>query len=108
MKINTSNKIRFFTIPATIFSIISCAASDPHENFKRHMATGVGQSIDVANWANEKNNKPTSIKTLKNGNIENEYRFPGECRYFFEYNPKNRVIVGWSFSGNKNDCQIPP
>jgi hypothetical protein len=47
-------------------------------------------------------------KTLFNGNIENQYRYRGTCRYFFEVDPKTRKIVGWRFEGSERDCEIVP
>jgi hypothetical protein len=45
---------------------------------------------------------------MLNGNIENEYRFRGTCRYFYEIEPKTGRIVGWRFEGSERDCEIIP
>jgi len=47
-------------------------------------------------------------RTLQNGNIENEYQDRGTCRYFFEFNPETRIIVGWRYEGSEKDCAIVP
>ena len=77
----------------------SCSALTPHENFKAHMRSDIGRSVDDPHtWAGPRF-EPINLKELPSGNVENEYEFRGTCRYFFEYNPESRVIVGWHFEG---------
>lgn len=87
----------------------SCSSVTPHENFKAHMSHNVGMRIDESrgdNWAIQK----YLVNTVwhSNGNVENEYEFRGTCRYFFEFDPKTRIIVGWRFEGSEHDCEIVP
>jgi hypothetical protein len=94
---------------ALMLVLSSCSALTPHENFRAHMESNVGSSID-------KPREPgvalprylLGSKTLLNGNIENEYRDRGTCRYYFEYNPLTRIIVNWRFEGSEKDCVIAP
>lgn len=89
-------------------SLASCSSVTPHENFRGHMSHNVGKSIDDpnTNWVIPK--YLIDSKTLPNGNIENGYRFRGTCRYFFEFDPNTRRIVGWRFEGSEGDCIINP
>lgn len=89
-------------------SLASCSTVTPHENFKQHMSHNVGKRIDDPrlNWVNQR--VLIGSTTLPNGNIENEYRFRETCRYFFEVDPKSRVILRWRFQGTERDCQIVP
>ena len=90
-----------------ILMLSSCSALTPHENFKAHMTNDVGQSIDdPQTWA--RSDRYIASKTLQNGNIENEYKFRGTCRYFFEFNPESRLVVNWRFEGSVRDCVIAP
>lgn len=73
------------------------------------MAANVGKRISGGghvNWVIEK--YLIDSKVLPNGNIENGYLFRGTCRYFFEYAPDTKVIVGWRFEGSEQDCIINP
>ena len=95
---------------ASSFAIASCVffAMNPHENFKAHMQSNVGSSIDNSRtWAGP-HFKPIKSKELKNGNTENEYEFRGTCHYFFEFNPETRIIEKWRFEGSEKDCAIVP
>jgi len=86
-----------------------CSTLTPHENFKAHMEFNVGSSID-------KPREPSialpkyllGFRVLPHGNTENEYRHVRACRYFFEFNPETRIIVGWRFEGSDKDCVIVP
>lgn len=92
-----------------LLSLPSCSWVTPHENFKAHMSHNVGMRIDDFrgdNWAIPK--YLVNTIQLPNGNAENEYEFRGTCSYFFEYDPKTNVIVGWRFEGNERDCEIVP
>jgi len=86
----------------------SCSVLAPHENFKVHMRSDIGESVDAPNtWAGP-HFRAIDVKVLPNGNIENEYEFRGSCRYFFEFNPETRIIIGWRFEGREKDCAIMP
>lgn len=90
-----------------LFLTTSCTTLTPHENFKGHMTHAVGQRIGVALWS-KAYYKPITTKRLQDGNMENEYEFRGTCRYFFEFDPKTQIIVGWRFTGSEEDCVIGP
>jgi hypothetical protein len=47
-------------------------------------------------------------RKLSNGNIENEYRYRGTCRYFYEFDPSTKIILRWRFEGSESDCEIVP
>ena len=88
--------------------VSSCAVLSSHENFKGHMSGNVGKIIDGPSTLWVKSDRYVATRQLSNGNAENEYRLRGTCRYFFEFNPETRVIVGWRFEGSENDCVIMP
>lgn len=89
-------------------SLSSCSSVTPHENFKAHMSDNIGRDIDSPNTDWVRPDRYVGNKVLPNGNTENEYKFRGTCRYFFEIDPKTRIIVGWRFEGNERDCEIVP
>lgn len=89
--------------------LCSCSTLAPHDNFKEHMQSNVGGSIDEPSEAGVASRKYLlSSKSLPNGNVENEYQFVRSCRYFFEFVPESKVIVGWRFEGSEKDCVIVP
>lgn len=88
--------------------VSSCAALSPHENFKGHMRGNVGKKIDGPSTLWVKPDRYVGTRQLSNGNTEKEYKLRGTCRYFFEFNPETRVIVGWRFEGSEKDCAIVP
>lgn len=91
-----------------MLALSSCSALTPHENFRQHMRSDVGRSLDDPHtWAGP-HFKPISVRELPNGNVENEYEFRGTCRYFFEFNPETRIIFAWRFEGSEKDCAIVP
>ena len=51
-----------------------------------------------------------AVKTLANGNIEEEYRGGrgGRCPTYFEIDPLKKQIVGWRHEGTEDDCGIRP
>ncbi|MHB8474524.1 MAG: hypothetical protein ACYDC8_17065 [Gammaproteobacteria bacterium] len=71
------------------------------------MNYNIGRNIDdpSTNWVRSEN--LVGSKYLPNGNIEYEYRDRGACRYFFEVNPKTRIIISWRLKGEE-DCKINP
>jgi hypothetical protein len=86
----------------------ACSSLTPHENFKSHMSRNIGRNIDdpATIWVNP--HALVASKSLPNGNIENEYRLYGSCRYFFEVDARTRKIVSWRFEGSEHDCIINP
>ncbi len=69
----------------------------------------VGKSIDdQLRLNNAYPDRLIASKTLGNGNVENEYRWYGDCRYFYEFNPGTRVIVSWRFEGSQSECRLNP
>lgn len=87
----------------------ACMSSvSPHDNFNAHMQNNVGKALDdpTTNWIRPE--VLVATKELANGNFENEYRFRGTCRYFFEYERQSRRIVAWRSEGNAQDCAIVP
>lgn len=90
-------------------SLPSCASLTPHENFKNIISHSVGKSIDDPPRITAAYPQYLiSSKLLPNGHLENEYRFRGTCRYFFEIDQTTRKIVGWRFEGSESDCEIVP
>lgn len=104
MIIKISSKCLIYSF---LFLLLSCSTITPHENFKEHMADSVGRSLDTANWS-KPYLKPESVRKMPNGNIENEYKWRGACKYFFEYDPRTRIIVEWRFIGTEEDCTVSP
>lgn len=97
------------TVVLMLLSLPSCSSVTPHENFKAHMASNVGSPIDKPREPGIALAKYfLGSRVLPNGNIENEYQDRGTCRYFFEFNPKTRIIVGWRFEGSERDCEVVP
>lgn len=87
----------------------SCGSMTPHENFKAHMASNVGSLIDNPREPGVALDKYLlGSRILPNGNIENEYQDRGSCHYFFEFDPKTRIIIGWRFEGSERDCAVVP
>ena len=77
---------------------------DPHEAFKNNFHRFLGKSID--NSSSFLTHGLVSSKKLYNGNIENKYRSHGTCHYYFEYDPKTKIIIGWRFTGKKEHCTL--
>jgi hypothetical protein len=81
----------------------------PHENFIMTMKVDIGKNLDnpaLSGWMQPA--RLIDYKTLPNGDIEYAYRFRGNCRYFYEVDPKTRKIIGWRFEGSERDCIINP
>lgn len=92
-----------------LLSVSSCGSVTPHENFKNTMSYSVGKSIDdPPRITGAYPDALVSSKILPNGNIENQYRWRGTCRYFFEIDQQTHKIVGWRFEGSERDCEIVP
>ena len=89
-------------------SLSSCKSISPHENFKAHMTNNIGRSMDDARTQWVSPDALVDTKKLANGNLENQYRWQGTCRYFFEFDPKTRFIVNWRFEGTQQGCGIVP
>lgn len=89
--------------------LAGCSSVTPHQNFSKTMRLDIGKSVDdptLSGWMQSQ--RLIGHQTLPNGNVENAYRFRGTCRYFYEINPKTRIIVGWRFEGSERDCEIVP
>lgn len=86
----------------------SCTTLTPHQNFVLLIDDSVGKKIDDprTNWVDRRS--LVQSKRLPNGNIENKYRWRGTCRYYYEFDPKTRIIVSWRYEGSKEDCEIVP
>lgn len=86
-----------------------CHAITAHENFNMILGQSVGKSIDAPpTLTNAYSRRLLRSDILENGNVENEYRYRGSCRYFYEIDPKTRLIVGFRFVGSEADCAIEP
>jgi hypothetical protein len=87
-----------------------CVSSlTPHENYTSLMEHNIGSTIDSPNVAGSAETKSLlASKALPNGNIENEYKYRGTCRTFFEYEKKSKIIVSWHYQGSEKDCVIVP
>jgi len=91
--------------------VLGCAfwAGSPHENFKEALHGKIGRNIDnVPPYALGHKTELIDSKVLPNGNIENKYKHSGTCIYFFEIDPKTRIIVNTRFEGKESDCTITP
>ena len=87
----------------------ACSSVTPHENFQMIFSQSIGKSIDSApRLTNAYPDRLLSSIDLLNGHIENKYLWYGACRYFYEIDPKTRIIVAWRFEGNERDCRINP
>jgi hypothetical protein len=86
----------------------ACSSLTPHENFRSHMSHNIGKDIDDPLTEGVNPHVFVGSKILPNGNIENEYRLYGSCRYFFEVDARTRKIVSWRFEGSEHDCIINP
>ena len=87
----------------------ACSAVTSQENFRMIIGESVGKSIDLPpRVTNAYPEDLVSSTHLPNGNIENQYRYQGACRYFYEIDPKTRIIVGWRYEGSERDCRINP
>lgn len=102
------SKVYLYVGCLSFFFLTACIMS-PHANFRAHLSSEVGRAVDGPNravWAVDERLQRSSV--LPNGNMENEYKYRGTCRYFFEYDPETRVIVRWRFTGDKKDCVVVP
>jgi hypothetical protein len=84
----------------------SCSSITPHENFIQQMKVNVGRvfNSDTMTWGGEKH--LVRVKTLPGGKVEREYRFYGECRFFFEVDPATNIVASWRYEGSEEDCAI--
>ena len=81
-------KSYIFFLAVAISGCAFFAGVTPHENFKNHIYSEIGKSIDNApsySWRHEKD--LLESKVLPNGNIENKYRYLRTCVYYFEIDP---------------------
>ena len=111
MHISNGNSVVLAVTVAAVIMMNSCAffAGSPHENFKDHIYGEIGKSVDNApdySWRSKKG--LLDAKVLPNGNIEQKYRYQGTCIYYFEIDPKTRLIVGARFEDSEGDCVVAP
>lgn len=103
--------LRYKLVAAIAFSmsLIACASGRAHQNFINRMTWDVGKGVDdpniLINWY--KNNRGEII-FLANKNIEQVFLFHPNCRVFFEIDESLKMIVGWRFEGNEQDCAVVP
>jgi len=100
--------LRIIAVVLLPVAVQSCIfPGDPHDAFKSHMQYNLGRDIrnPSTNWVREEN--LVQSRKLPNGNIENEYRWRGSCRYFFEVEAVTRIIVNWRLQGEQ-DCELSP
>jgi hypothetical protein len=95
-----------FLIPALTVVLPACWGLPTHEDFRLHMDDSIGKSVDDprTRWA-----RPDALvdsRPLANGNVENQYRWQRNCRYFFEIDPETRIIQAWRFEGRRMDCAV--
>ena len=99
----------FLVFGALFISGCAFFAASPHDNFIAHLNSQIGKNIDeVPYYQIPHREDMINSKNLPNGNIENEYKYRGTCRYFYEINPVTHKIVGARFEGNDKDCSINP
>jgi sarcosine oxidase delta subunit len=99
---------RILSLAITVLTV-ACTSITPHENFKVHMAMDVGRRIDEPrSEIHADPDRLVASRELTNGNIENEYRWYRDCRYFFEYERQTLRIVSWRYQGSEDDCKINP
>ncbi len=108
-KKNWSNQklafIHFACAWLLLMSLFGCVNYDPHLNFKKVVSGHVGKSMSSSSTFLS-NDYLLNSKGLSNKNIENEYQYHGTCRYYYEYDSKSKIIVGWRYTGQKNHCTL--
>ncbi|MCL2761516.1 MAG: hypothetical protein FWD70_07725 [Desulfuromonadales bacterium] len=104
-----AKKYYFLLICSTILSGCVFWAGSPHDNFVEILNSKIGKNIDEIPYFQlpDKENIIDS-KVLPNGNIENKYKYYKTCIYFYEIDPKTRIIVGARFEGKDTDCYVNP
>lgn len=73
----------------------ACGSITPYENSVMTMRSAIGRSSDDSSnvgWGRP--DRLIERETLRNGNIEEAYRFSNSCRYFYEIDSAKRAIVG--------------
>lgn len=100
-------------LPAAILMsasvILTGCLSDPaHKNFMNTMQQNVGKSADdpYVVFNRYAVNRGT-LKTLPNGNTEQEWVYRKVCQVFFEIDRTSRKIIAWRFEGSPQTCTIP-
>ena len=90
-------------------SLIVSGCVSRHETFKEILRDNIGDNVDnIPPYALGRITALIDSKVLPNGNIENKYKYGGTCIYFFEIDPKTRIIVGVRFEGKERDCVVAP
>ena len=92
--------------------VLGCACGPSHSAFLAQANTMIGKPIPLS-WKHNNSDSPyfRGDKLLSNGNREIGwlytwgYRYrKGECRRYYEYDPKTDIIVRWRFEGAESDC----
>lgn len=86
-----------------------CSTISAHDNFLDALNSSIGQNIDNVpsyRWPHESD--LISSAKMKNGNLENRYRYIRSCVLIFEVDSSAREIVKANFEGNAADCVINP
>src|ERR1700694_2595975 len=101
---------RAITLAAMVSScglIAGCTISGS-ENFVRRMQSDVGRSADDP-FVIRNRDRPqrTDVKTLTNGNTEEEFSYGPRCRVYFEIDATSRTITKWRFDPSRQDCRMP-
>lgn len=89
-------------------SLAGCLSFTAHENFKNHMQWNVGKSADDADVTfNRYPERRGTLRSLPNGNREQEWVYRNLCRAYFEIDATSRKIIDWRFEGNPDVCTVP-
>lgn len=109
MRLRAVSGFCFFVIPLLVVMLCNCAATDPHENFKRIMSRAVGKNLsDGPSLTHALPNRLVSTEILSNGNILNTYLYRRTCYYMLEIDKSTQIILGVTHKGTKQDCAIIP
>jgi hypothetical protein len=103
--------IAFSVLGVLLLTILGACAHDiGHRNFRNWMQTQVGRSVWHMDYFGVRYPQAKiGSRDLPNGNREDQFRVAqGECRVFFEVNPKENRVVAWRFTGSEADCSIRP
>jgi hypothetical protein len=95
-------------VTVTIF-LAACATPPESEAFKQVMQRQVGKSADAADfYPTLYRLKQTNSQRLPNGNVRDEYAAgpKGKCKLSFEITSGAREVIGWSSTGDAEDCAI--
>ena len=89
--------------------LLGCVTHDPSERFANAMQNQVGKSVDDPSAL--RNRSPDfrgTMRTLSNGNTEEQLAFSPRCGALFEVDRKTRKIIKWRIDPKRDDCDTPP